>query len=150
MSRPSSTINPGQAHRWTRWIQDNVLRNHRDRIRTQQTRDIAPMLIQCWAGVVDGGPILNQHWCNVSCLLGRTQQKRGIGPNDMVPREPKWLAMYWRRKRRNIWGNIPEISLNIRWCIRGKIRGLFCVTSADFAKCKEVNDSKILLVDVTF
>ena len=29
------------------------------------------MLGQCWADVVDGGPTLNQHWSNVSCLLGR-------------------------------------------------------------------------------
>ena len=35
----------------------------------EQTRDIEPMLDQCWADVVDGGPTLNQHWFNVSCLL---------------------------------------------------------------------------------
>ena len=35
----------------------------------QQTRYIAPLLVQCWASVVDGGPTLNQHWDNVSCLL---------------------------------------------------------------------------------
>ena len=27
------------------------------------------MLVQCWASVVDDGPILYQHWVNVSCLL---------------------------------------------------------------------------------
>ena len=32
-------------------------------ILTQQIRDIVPMLGQCW-------PTLNQHWDNVSCLLG--------------------------------------------------------------------------------
>ena len=37
---------------------------------TQQTRDIEPLLVQCWASVVDGGPALNQQWLNVSCLLG--------------------------------------------------------------------------------
>ena len=36
----------------------------------QQPRDIETMLDQCWAGVVDGGPSLTQHWINVSCLLG--------------------------------------------------------------------------------
>ena len=25
--------------------------------------------VKCWASVVDGGPTLNQHWVNVSCLL---------------------------------------------------------------------------------
>ena len=37
---------------------------------SQQTRDVDPMLIQCWANVEDGGPTLNQYWVNVSCLLG--------------------------------------------------------------------------------
>ena len=31
---------------------------------------IAPMLMECWASVEDGGPIFRQHWGNVSCLLG--------------------------------------------------------------------------------
>ena len=37
---------------------------------SQQTRDVLPMLAQCWASVVDGGPTLSQHWVNFSCLLG--------------------------------------------------------------------------------
>ena len=36
----------------------------------QPTRDVYPMLVQCWNDVVDGGPTLNQHWVNVSRLLG--------------------------------------------------------------------------------
>ena len=28
------------------------------------------MLFQCWPAVYDVGPTLNQHWFNVSCLLG--------------------------------------------------------------------------------
>ena len=39
-------------------------------VSAQQTRDIKPMLVQCWSGVVDGGTTLNQHWFNASCLLG--------------------------------------------------------------------------------
>ena len=39
-------------------------------ILTQQIRDIVPMLGQCWSIVYDAGPTLNQHWDNVSCLLG--------------------------------------------------------------------------------
>ena len=35
----------------------------------QQTRDIEPLLVQCWASVYDAGPTLNQQWLNVSCLL---------------------------------------------------------------------------------
>ena len=38
---------------------------------TLQTRDIEPLLVQCWSNVVDGGPTLNQQWLNVSCLLGK-------------------------------------------------------------------------------
>ena len=37
---------------------------------SQQTRDIVPMLVQCWSTVYDAGPTLNQQWDNVSCLLG--------------------------------------------------------------------------------
>ena len=37
---------------------------------SQQTRDIVPMLVQCWFTVYDAGPTLNQQWDNVSCLLG--------------------------------------------------------------------------------
>ena len=36
----------------------------------QQTREINPMLVQCWASIVDGGPTLYQHWLDASCLLG--------------------------------------------------------------------------------
>ena len=49
--------------RWGSW-------NAKPKGSTQQTRDIEPMLGQCWTDVVDGGPALTQHWFNVSCLLG--------------------------------------------------------------------------------
>ena len=35
------------------------------------TFEIIPMLIYCWASVVDGGPTLNQHW------LGQCQFNAG-------------------------------------------------------------------------
>ena len=41
-----------------------------DTMGSRQTRDIEPLLDQCWASVVDGGPTLNQQWLNVSCLVG--------------------------------------------------------------------------------
>ena len=34
------------------------------------TQDIRPMLVWCWASVVDADPTWNQHWVNVLCLLG--------------------------------------------------------------------------------
>ena len=39
---------------------------------TQQTRDVDPMLVQCWSIVYDAGPTLNQHWVDGSCLLGNS------------------------------------------------------------------------------
>ena len=46
-----------------------LLRNSINRdtqsILIQQTWYIAPMLVYCWASVVDGGPTLNQHWVDV-------------------------------------------------------------------------------------
>ena len=36
----------------------------------QQTRGVEPVQVWCWASVADGGPELEQHWVNVSCLLG--------------------------------------------------------------------------------
>ena len=41
---------------------------------SQKKRRIEPMLDQCWAGVVDGGPALVQHWVGVSRLLGCSPQ----------------------------------------------------------------------------
>ena len=41
----------------------------------QQTRRVEPVLFQCWTSVVDGGPILKQHWCNDLCLQGRLYGK---------------------------------------------------------------------------
>ena len=35
----------------------------------QQTGDIRPALVYCWANVVDGDPTVNQRWNSVSCLL---------------------------------------------------------------------------------
>ena len=40
-------------------------------ILTQQTRDINPMMVQCWSTVCDAGPTLYLHWVNVPCLLLR-------------------------------------------------------------------------------
>ena len=42
------------------------------RIISQQTRVVEQMLVECWPSVEDDGPTVNQHWFNVSCLLGFT------------------------------------------------------------------------------
>ena len=36
---------------------------------TVETRGVEPVLVLCWASVANGGPELDQHWVNVSCLL---------------------------------------------------------------------------------
>ena len=38
---------------------------------TQQRRYINPMLVQCWASVVDGGPTLDQHWVSSIIMIIR-------------------------------------------------------------------------------
>ena len=35
------------------------------------------MLAQCWPSVENAGPTLNQHWVNVSCLLGKRNRISG-------------------------------------------------------------------------
>ena len=45
--------------------------NTRTGIPTQQALGVVdPMLIYCWASVAEGGPTLNRHSVNRSCLLG--------------------------------------------------------------------------------
>ena len=39
-------------------------------VRTLKIPCIHPVLFECWASVVDAGPLLTQHCFNVSCLLG--------------------------------------------------------------------------------
>ena len=37
---------------------------------SQQTRDVNPVLAECWASVADAVPTFNQHRVDVSCLQG--------------------------------------------------------------------------------
>ena len=36
---------------------------------SQQTRDVEPMLVQCWPTVCNSSPTSNQHWFDALCLL---------------------------------------------------------------------------------
>ena len=49
----------------------------------QQIWYIQPMLDQCWASVLDGGPTFNQQWVklNVSCWLGEELSLFQFSPN---------------------------------------------------------------------
>ena len=67
-----------------------------------QSREIHPMLFQCWASVEDGGLTLKQHWVDASCLLGRYL---------ILVKKPRWPivgSMLGQRRRRcaNNWNNI--------------------------------------------
>ena len=33
-------------------------------------QDVDPVLVYCWPNFCDAGPTANQHWVNMSCLLG--------------------------------------------------------------------------------
>ena len=48
-----------------KWHRNQVLIHNSSRWQ----RAIRPLLVLCWANVVDGGPTLNQQWLNVLCLL---------------------------------------------------------------------------------
>ena len=48
-----------------RCVKHNVACKH-----SQQTQDVVPILVQCWATVCDAGPASYQHWFNTLCLLG--------------------------------------------------------------------------------
>ena len=37
---------------------------------SRKSQDVDLMLVSCWPSVVDGWQRINQHWVNVSCLLG--------------------------------------------------------------------------------
>ena len=50
----------------------------------QQTRDVQPMLVQCWTSVEDDGPTLYQHWLNVSCLLGRDAEAAAAAAGSII------------------------------------------------------------------
>ena len=60
----------------------------------QQTCEIGPTLVYCWANVVDGGPTVNQRWADVSCLVGHMLSQASMStvhrPRcDRLPRLPR-------------------------------------------------------------
>ena len=75
------------------------------------------LLFQCWPRVLDGGPMLNQHWVGVSCLLRQRRDGNlriwctaGVavvaGPADMVLSINARLMLGQRRRR--WWPNISQ------------------------------------------
>ena len=64
LAQHSTVIESVPASRPTR------LQQYAARPAAQQKRGVKPVLIWCWASVADSGPELDQHWVNVSCLLG--------------------------------------------------------------------------------
>ena len=54
-----------------------------------------PMLVWCWARVGDGGPVSNQHWFNVSCLLGSCRHFMAVKVHFF------WEPQQWSRIKAN-------------------------------------------------
>ena len=54
------------------------------RLLSPQTRDIHPMLFQCWPTVLDAGPTLKQHWVNVPCSGIRISSRSGDCPASVL------------------------------------------------------------------
>ena len=79
---------------------------------SQKTRDVESMLTQCWARVVDDGPILNQHCVNASCLLGYHQHSK---PEDTM-RRSNVVLMFWS----NIVDSWPTIKQHVVNVFAGK------------------------------
>ena len=57
------------------------------RVNNHLTRGIDPMLFSCWADVENGGPTLEQHRVNASCLVG-------------TRRSPNVVVVFGQRRRR--------------------------------------------------
>ena len=59
-----------------------------------QARDIDPMLLCCWSGVFDAGPAAQQHWVNVSKVLGNTSRSKLFMFNSTGDLSGKYLTLY--------------------------------------------------------
>ena len=70
----------------------------------QQTRKVHPMLVQCWASVVDGGPTLNRHWVNVSSSLASNASRSLRASQQTRDVVTDVVSMLDKRHRR--WSNI--------------------------------------------
>ena len=70
------------------WRQERAL------VVSQQTRDFPPLLGQCWADVVDGGPTLTHHWAKVPCLLGWLSQIPEVHNSNPVMTKIFFLCTY--------------------------------------------------------
>ena len=64
---------PAQATKFKSWRSETEHATYQSlrlpKILSQQTRDVDPVLFQCWASVADGGPTFKQHWVSASRLL---------------------------------------------------------------------------------
>ena len=71
------------------------------------------MLVWCWASVVNGWPTSNQHWPNVSSLLGPSWERPYIGLHSIAGLHSFWpdLFNYFRfvvNRRRNLNHSWPK------------------------------------------
>ena len=72
-----------------------------------------PVFGECWVSVVDGGPMLKQHWVNVLCFehSGTSWYTPPLSISDHCA-SPDFLArllpQYQLTKKRNTWSTNPE------------------------------------------
>ena len=61
---------------------------------TQQTWDVGPTPLCCWATVCDASPTANQRWANISCLLCRLIMPMEIDNNWSSYRYSLWFVFH--------------------------------------------------------
>ena len=59
------------------------------------SKHVDPMLVQCWPTICDVGPTSNQHWFNVSCLLGCVQ----LSKHKEILSFVDCFGMFWKSKK---------------------------------------------------
>ena len=87
---------------------------------SHQRQDVSPMLIWCWANVVDDGPTSNQHWVNVFLFAGITVQAfhQRFPANSWRP--PNVYLMLGQRRRR--WSSIKSTLVQCVSCFSGSVQ----------------------------
>ena len=118
---------------------------------TNITWDVDPMLVYCWATVVDGGPTIKQRWAIASCLLGTIYlgkttefQKHALRIQSVRLRAILIYPHYHLTTNLFNWMFHPfEVVLRSRDSHPSE-RKLFILYKM------EVNDFEILLIDITF
>ena len=120
-----------------------VIRLNHLQVGTQQIRDVQPMWVQCWASIGDDGSILNQHWLNVSCFLGKSWCCNSKGPgarrnSDLWNMQLTWITatylsrwlkhvsnIYWLSSGKSLVGHGKQLKFDFRRGVMRRKTGRF-------------------------